>query len=776
MRADPYTLHVALNVKSEAAGSLYMDDGDSDEHAAGGFLLFSLKFQSGRLEFRKTEGSGFSLPHAPPSLERVIVYGMTRQPARVTLKRNDGSESDLEFIFDKESAVRRGAGRRRRWREKRAGELTILASPPSSSRLREHPRDRVHSSGRVGEQPEGEGGEGATEELERDSVSRLVPRHLEEDKVHVRPRDSPAVQHVEVPQRRRQPGGRQAPHPLPLSVAHPRRELEGLDDVTAGGGEELVERRVLPVVEDLEVSQTLPLPLPRLQMRLPPPLPPLQHLLLRHRRPAPSSSSSSSSWLLVDRLDHVQRFLHEAALDISVHLLVHVEARPVVGLQQPWPQLVVKQHVHPDDLKRHARPGVVGDGAVVLEPQVRQLGQHRPPAQLSDPLPGLGRVVAHRPHLLPHDGQRALAPLLLVVADEAVGVVLVERVVGQVHHRLLQVLLARRHVLLRAEPREPHVEPHVELEPVEEQRLVHVPLHDVAVAAKQLVLVACPHEEDSGSLRAPVRLHDEGLGLLLPQLLIQTLPVLRQDPRHGEEEEVLLRRRRLHAVEQAVERALVADLLHPRQEVHPLLPACPAQQFGAAAVRGVEPEEASVGLALHLPPAHAGDDMADQLEGGVVAVAQEDAELLGERPRPPLPPPPPPRRRLCLSIALPRRRHLLLRLCRYAARGSAGSVAGRAEGARGGGVQQGRQLVVRWRGREEEVGDFPVSRPVRLDPVGMRRVHGGGAVRLEGRRGMLPCTHKHVPPAAPLLRRPRRGRAFLQLVPQGGGGGGGGGW
>jgi len=105
MRADPYTLHVALNVKSEAAGSLYMDDGDSDEHAAGGFLLFSLKFQSGRLEFRKTEGSGFSLPHAPPSLERVIVYGMTRQPARVTLKRNDGSESDLEFIFDKESAI-----------------------------------------------------------------------------------------------------------------------------------------------------------------------------------------------------------------------------------------------------------------------------------------------------------------------------------------------------------------------------------------------------------------------------------------------------------------------------------------------------------------------------------------------------------------------------------------------------------------------------------------------------------------------------------------------
>jgi alpha 1,3-glucosidase len=38
MRADPYTLHVALDAQGSAAGELYMDDGDTEAYEQGAFL------------------------------------------------------------------------------------------------------------------------------------------------------------------------------------------------------------------------------------------------------------------------------------------------------------------------------------------------------------------------------------------------------------------------------------------------------------------------------------------------------------------------------------------------------------------------------------------------------------------------------------------------------------------------------------------------------------------------------------------------------------------
>jgi alpha-glucosidase (family GH31 glycosyl hydrolase) len=42
MKADPYTLHVALDAKGSAAGQLYMDDGDTEAYEQGAFLKVSL--------------------------------------------------------------------------------------------------------------------------------------------------------------------------------------------------------------------------------------------------------------------------------------------------------------------------------------------------------------------------------------------------------------------------------------------------------------------------------------------------------------------------------------------------------------------------------------------------------------------------------------------------------------------------------------------------------------------------------------------------------------
>ena len=42
MKADPYTLHVALDATGTAAGQLYMDDGDTEAYEQGAFLKVPL--------------------------------------------------------------------------------------------------------------------------------------------------------------------------------------------------------------------------------------------------------------------------------------------------------------------------------------------------------------------------------------------------------------------------------------------------------------------------------------------------------------------------------------------------------------------------------------------------------------------------------------------------------------------------------------------------------------------------------------------------------------
>mmetsp|Transcript_33085 Transcript_33085/g.87842 ORF Transcript_33085/g.87842 Transcript_33085/m.87842 type:complete len:263 (-) Transcript_33085:9-797(-) len=252
--------------------------------------------------------------------------------------------------------------------------------------------------------------------------------------------------------------------------------------------------------------------------------------------------------------------------------------------------------------------------------------------------------------LLPCSAQRTFTSRFLIIMDETFRVVLVERVIRQVHISLRQIFACWRRVSLSAEPGKTllvkiaterihrgneDIQTKVEFEPVEQQRPVNVALNDVAVARLYPILLSASLEKDASSLRSPVGLHDEGFGLLLPHLRVEVLIVLWQHPGPGEEGEVRSGGHASEAVKQTVQRLLVAHLLHAGEEVDPLLLAQPLEGLGAHAVGGVDPHEARVPLPLHLPPPHGLRSRPHHLQRGVVAVAQEHRvprALLGRAP------------------------------------------------------------------------------------------------------------------------------------------------
>ena len=119
MRADPYSLHVALDASGSAAGELYMDDGDTDAYAQGAFLKFSLECSAGKLTYKAaTALAAGSAPvgvkELAPStglpqnvvasfLERVVVYGVASAPASVQASQGTGQPVTIEFAYDKDA-------------------------------------------------------------------------------------------------------------------------------------------------------------------------------------------------------------------------------------------------------------------------------------------------------------------------------------------------------------------------------------------------------------------------------------------------------------------------------------------------------------------------------------------------------------------------------------------------------------------------------------------------------------------------------------------------
>ena len=211
-------------------------------------------------------------------------------------------------------------------------------------------------------------------------------------------------------------------------------------------------------------------------------------------------------------------------------------------------------------------------------------GQHGPRDNLLNVAPQFLRVVAHLPHLREERRYRPLRPFILLVRVNERIAVLVEGVVGQVHRRLRQVALVRGCVFSGGEPRDAlvvkvdsqrvrrghqGVYPQVKLEPVQQERVVHVPLHDDGAGVVFVDAGLAAREVDAPSHGSRAGLDDVhvvwvGPGVPAEEIELRgVVPCLRR-------EGILARMRGLHSPEVPGERRLAADLQHAGEVVDAL--------------------------------------------------------------------------------------------------------------------------------------------------------------------------------------------------------------
>ena len=167
--------------------------------------------------------------------------------------------------------------------------------------------------------------------------------------------------------------------------------------------------------------------------------------------------------LLYASTNQVQRVLHHDLLHVFVdcaHLLLglrahvglvlDVEGRVVVGLQQPGVEILVDEHVDADDVEALAVHFGEGRAIVVFEEGIN--ASEETLGQLLYPAPQQSHIHAVLHQLLPNHLQASLPALAEgVLAVDEIGVVFVEAVVGEMDVRIVEVFLAGLLVVFSAE-------------------------------------------------------------------------------------------------------------------------------------------------------------------------------------------------------------------------------------------------------------------------------------------------------------------------------------
>jgi len=97
MLNDPYTLTVALDSQSKAAGALYIDDGKSYEYRSGKANYVKMKFEANKLTGVNNEVSGLE---TSAWLERVKILGFPAKPVSVAVE-----DRQLEFKYDEQNRI-----------------------------------------------------------------------------------------------------------------------------------------------------------------------------------------------------------------------------------------------------------------------------------------------------------------------------------------------------------------------------------------------------------------------------------------------------------------------------------------------------------------------------------------------------------------------------------------------------------------------------------------------------------------------------------------------
>ena len=231
---------------------------------------------------------------------------------------------------------------------------------------------------------------------------------------------------------------------------------------------------------------------------------------------------------LETQVEQSQGVSHQVQLGFLVESALSGEAGRVVDLNQPWFVSVVQHNIEAQDMKAHLVLQILRLASPVEVGHERLTGDDG----LNDDVLDLQLQIVHNfLALLPlleddlavHLGETPLVthsePVLVVILDKNL-VVLVDRVVCQVHEHVLEIGRLRRLELLSSKPGqaffiqvdaqwvnavEQHVDPHVEFEPVNQVWVLDVLLrHEVSSRIDVLPFVG---EENALALAFVLRLN-----------------------------------------------------------------------------------------------------------------------------------------------------------------------------------------------------------------------------------------------------------------------------
>ena len=145
-------------------------------------------------------------------------------------------------------------------------------------------------------------------------------------------------------------------------------------------------------------------------------------------------------------------------LDVVVEGRISAETWRAVNLQKLWLEFLVNQDVHSQNLKCHRVIQAFWLRNLVLMPQLGRASND----SLHDHVFHFSHEFVRVAPFLLQDAQDSaegplMAPIIVIIAMHILVGVLVQRIVGQVHERVVEVVSVRAFVLLRAKPGERHL-------------------------------------------------------------------------------------------------------------------------------------------------------------------------------------------------------------------------------------------------------------------------------------------------------------------------------
>ena len=234
----------------------------------------------------------------------------------------------------------------------------------------------------------------------------------------------------------------------------------------------------------------------------------------------------------------------------------------MIDFKDPRLQLVIEEDVEAENLEAHRVLCVVRLAGAISVSKLRLDRAYSLDDGLLDVVKDPRGIVAHLLYILHGKRQTALVAQVVLLAALVLNVVarrLVDRIVRQVHVEVVEVVLIGGTVLTgrqatepliveenseRVHAREEHIDAQVELELIDQEWLVEVPLHHVVLIRIEVLEVA--RQEDAAALSSRFWLRYESLAANLPsfprliaELLLEFAKFCWQEPRLREKLVVL---------------------------------------------------------------------------------------------------------------------------------------------------------------------------------------------------------------------------------------------